>query len=576
MASRITEIFGSYKRSLEDSYNDYKRLYKERSDNARGFYEEFLKNLIRTYRDKIETETGRRYLKSQAENFFGTNDIPFAAIDGTLHKEEMSDFLIFFGGSYAARGQLSLRGEPPTIKYEKWSTEQDTSMVAYVPIPFAELSDIAENTFFYSTDYDRINLSNIHSQIMQLAEIYLAYDLARSSVIRPKILLLDHSLSSLFASSDVLHLVRNQKLGLIGYRHRRLRLRGKDAFIAYSYPYNLGLGIPTDKGYHGEFYILSQLTKAKEQEIDLSDSNIDEGQHIVRLQKIGILSTDSTKSEVKLLKDESIQDSWEFVKDVFEHICQKLFRDKNPSALTYEKQDEDGNLRKFWMTPDDLKFLVAVGLRALVETCWKYNILLIGIAKDSSARYFSKNYLGVLRHCGFERYGFPDMTLLWSDRALLELLPYFDDELSAPWSTVEFDSTFMTLRLVLDKDTRQAQIAGVRGEIITPERLFLKSLAQFYLDRSKGDPLCGHVIFVDRLTYPEFDRQNISKQTIKTSRDDKINPVVYPSKESKNQGQDMMMYLLNVLTRNLYPEVIGYCIDNLICNDEIYGLYCLS
>jgi len=566
MGSQISEILSAYQRSLKETYEDYKKMYRSRANNAFCFYRDFLKSHIRHFKNILESDQGKRFLKTKMDEFFGTIELPFIAIDGSCHKEPMSDFMVFFAASYAARGKLSLLGEPPSIKYERWSTEQDTSMIAYVPIPFAQFSEITEEKFFYYSDLDKVNLSNIDIQLMQLAEIYLAYDLAKATP-KPKIILLDNSLSSILLSTDVVHLLRGERLGIIGYRYRDLTLTAQDVFIAYSQPHNYELGIPTDKGFHGEYFVLANLARnEKVNNINLSNSKIKDDKHLKRLKNITdtedsarkkrIITEDSFKENIKLERGMSILNSWEFTKRMFEYIGYKLFREKDPMALTFEKKDEDGKTRRFWMTPDDLRFLVAVGLRALIEICWRNNILLIGIVKDSSSKYFSKNYLGVLRHC--EVFQFSDIVLPWADRIFLELLPYFDDTLHAPWATIEFDSTFMTLRLILDEVTSQSKIEGVRGEVIAPERLFLRSLVQFFLSRDKKDLLSGHVIFVDRLAYSQFDKINVGSTIIKTARGDEIQPVLYLDAGKSNIAQDITIYILSVLTRNLFPEVIGY------------------
>lgn len=64
-------------------------------------------------------------------------------------------------------------------------------MVAYIPIPFAELSDVTENQFI-SSDEDKINLSFIHTQLMLLAEVFLAYDMIRSPSFASDLLLWDN------------------------------------------------------------------------------------------------------------------------------------------------------------------------------------------------------------------------------------------------------------------------------------------------------------------------------------------------------------------------------------------------
>jgi hypothetical protein len=95
------------------------------------------------------------------------------------------------------------------------------------------------------------------------------------------------------------------------------------------------------------------------------------------------------------------------------------------------------------------------------------------------------------------------------------------------------------------------------GEIVAPERLFMRSLAQFYLNRSKRTPLMGHVVFVDRLVYPTWDK-NLRRQITEAGDPlGKMEPFVYADRDIDNVGQAITMYLLSTLTRNHFPEVIG-------------------
>jgi len=43
------------------------------------------------------------------------------------------------------------------------------------------------------------------------------------------------------------------------------------------------------------------------------------------------------------------------------------------------------------MPPDDIQFLIAVELRALIEECWQRRIMLVGVVKDSESRYLTRN-----------------------------------------------------------------------------------------------------------------------------------------------------------------------------------------
>jgi hypothetical protein len=238
---------------------------------------------------------------------------------------------------------------------------------------------------------------------------------------------------------------------------------------------------------------------------------------------------------------------------------------KDQSALTYDTPDPEDKtiMRKRWMSPDDVQFLVAIGLRALIEVCWEKRILLVGVVKDSESRYLTRNYLGVMKQLGV----YPQLQkinvglLPWTDRIYLETIPsYCDDELESPWASIELDSTFITTHLGHNMKN-EPEVMGVRtrgGEIVATERLFLRSLAQFFLSRNKKTPLMGHVVFLDRLAYPELDKKAFGDFTIQSPSLGKIQPLIYKDSQTNNIGQAMMMYLLNTLTRNHFPEVIGY------------------
>ena len=148
--------------------------------------------------------------------------------------------------------------------------------------------------------------------------------------------------------------------------------------------------------------------------------------------------------------------------------------------------------------------------------------------------------------------------LPWTDRIFLETLPVRDEGLEAPWSTIEIDSAFMTLFMYDQQDGHPPFISGVRGQIVTNERLFARSLAQFFLRRGKARPLAGHVVFIDRLIDPAWDEDALGHVHFSTSSLGPISLLAYPYQDTPNQAQTIMMYFLSVLTKNHFPEVIGY------------------
>ncbi len=569
--STISDIFQSYRNALTQSRDKYTELYADRVENGRQFYQSFFNRLIIPFRPTFSNSASRSFITRQVERFFGTTQIDFVAIDGTCQKDAFADFIVFFGGAYGAKGRVSLEGDPPKVKYEKWEMNRDVSMVAWVPVPFAEFADVTgasvEESFMVS-DSDRINLSSIHTSLMQLAEIYLAYNVATGSTIdAPKLIMLDQSLSGIMAATS-----HGVDTGLIGYPCDRRQLDRADVAIAFAHPFNPDLGVPSTKRFRRYTAILAEFHKRNTRHLTLSElesalrltrDDLREPEKFLLRKDAPLCTYDKATQTLSTIVD--CRESWAYTVSLFQNICTRLFLDKDQLALTYEAPDPEDptKKRRRWMSPDDIQFLIAVGLRALIEECWKRKIMLVGVVKDSESRYLTRNYLGVMKHLGI----YPELQTLkvgllpWTDRIYLETIPiYCDHELEAPWASIEFDSTFMTLHLGQDEEGNP-QIMGVRsraGEMVAPERLFLRSLAQFFLTRHKRTPLMGHVVFLDRLAFPKWDKDAFGEVTIESPSLGAIQPIVYKDRDVNNIGQMIMMYLLNTLTRNHFPEVIGY------------------
>jgi hypothetical protein len=566
--STISQIYTSYGEALTFSRDKYTDLYHARARNAHHFYRAFFHKLVVPLKPRFADPAARRHIHRHIERFFGTDRIDFVAVDGTSKKVPFQDFIVFFACAYGAKGQVSLTDEPPTIRYQKWSLDKDVSMVTYIPVPFAEFADVADQdrreTFLVS-DNDRVDLSNIDTRIMELAEIYLAYNVAASSALEsPRLIMIDRSPSSVLA--DVA--LRPEEIPLLGYPYDRRRLTVADAQVALAHPFNAALGIPSLKKFRQYWALISEFHHQRTQTLNLTEFAAQRGMSVTDLDSAIIYLTSKNFARLEtrdgahwLVTDVDVRVSWAYVVALYEHICYRLFIEKDQTSLLYEAPDEQGVPRLRWMSPDDIRFLIAVGIRALIEKCWERNILLTGVIKDSTSRYLTRNYLGVMKLLGEQ--GHPELNdldvrlLPWTDRIFLELLPLADEGLAAPWTTIEFDSTYMTLHAE-DTPGGSPVIAGVKQFIIAPDRLFARSLAQFFLRRDKPTPLAGHVVFIDRLVSPDWDMDALNRITIETPKLGCIQPLCYPTRDDVNIGQMLNMYLLNVLTRNHFPEVIGY------------------
>ena len=135
--------------------------------------------------NKINQSNFRSEVIQYIKKFFGKDELNFVAVDGSNDKHQSAEFLSFYGGAYGARGTLKLSENPPVIEYKRWEIERDVTMVAFVPIPYSQLGQIIDQNAeesFSITDKDAIDITHLDGPMMQLAEIFLAYNSATSSL----------------------------------------------------------------------------------------------------------------------------------------------------------------------------------------------------------------------------------------------------------------------------------------------------------------------------------------------------------------------------------------------------------
>jgi hypothetical protein len=457
--SIISRIFDSYKDALQHSQGRYENAYLNNARAALQFYQDFLHQLFIHYGRMFSNPHSLNQIITKLEGYFQERRIHFVAIDGTCSRDPFSDFMVFFAGAYGVKGCIHIESQPPSLQYERWSMNQDVSLVAYVPVPYAEAGDITDAAYeeqFIVDDDSKINLSSIHTRLMQLAEIYLAYQMARSSTLEgPKLILMDLSLSSVLMSTDV----GMDQIRLFGYPIGTRRLEKPDGLVIYAHPINSKLEIPTAKKYRRWTYLVRVLTENGGQPVNIDDLVSQTG--ISRNEWEKSLNEPHAKMVTRLQNDQILPAfdfaaSWFDSVRLFEDFCDRLFHRRDPEALIYPIRDGE-TARYRWMSPEDISFLVAIGLRALIEACWEREIMLLSIAKDSSTRYFSRHFIGAMREIGV----FPTVQaggLPWTDRVLLESIACQLEDLTAPWAITEFDSVFMTLHVAQD-DTGERYLA---------------------------------------------------------------------------------------------------------------------
>jgi hypothetical protein len=198
----------------------------------------------------------------------------------------------------------------------------------------------------------------------------------------------------------------------------------------------------------------------------------------------------------------------------------------------------------------------------MVENCHKNNILLLGIAKDTSARDLKRQVIPTLNHTKIYDGGFgaaasqvPDtdrMILQWTSLKARDKIP-------VPWATIEYDTAFKTI--IPHYDGKQGLVSGARRNQISLEKTFAKSY--FQLSEAKSDPkLRSNVLLYDRLVYPSFDSGK--NQLTRLQHDYTGNPaepepvdlILYL--EAENEVQQFIVTLMRAMTSSSIPELFGH------------------
>jgi hypothetical protein len=565
--SEISKIYAQYDESLTQSQEDYDRRLKTYAQTIRSCHDAYLQKYLHNFSQIFQDQVRRLEIRRVAENFFGTLELPFVAIDGSCDRRESVGFISFFGGAYGSRGVVSLSGPEGKLSYRRWEFNRDVSMVAFVPIPPDSMqetvdeyeSESSDNPQFM-TDAEIAEMSYLHTKIMQLAEVYLAYNLAKSSTIEaPRIILIDNSLSGILGNTsfDPKHV----KLVNGDFGGESVSL--PDLHIALAHPFNRELGVPSTKKFQVQLRVIAEAVWRSSRTVRADECTLFPLENFERgaraLLRISAGEYDESSKSFTFRDDPRA--SWSKTVRIFERICDELFRKKSPSGLTYQVQGDDS--RRNYFCSRDIAFLIGVGIRALIETCWDRRILLVGVVKDSSSRYFYRNFVGSML-VNQQQNPTRHLSIPLTDRSILELIPHTVEDICAPWATCEFDSCFMTLHPELVKisnsqagETLKWVVKGYEhfrlGETTRPERVFLRSIAQFLLSQNRS--IASHSIFVDRLVYDNWDNADSCEFTLNTPFFGTVRPLSF---DKPSRLQTLMMYLLSVLVRNHFPEALGY------------------
>lgn len=337
--SEISKVYNQYHDSLKTSQEDYEKRIIDHAQKLKKIYDEYLNKFVVSFVDEFSNQVKRMELKSIAERFLGTSDIHFVAIDASCEKRESENFISFYGGAYGSKGVLSLSDPGGRLRYQRWEMNKDVSMVAFVPLPpdVMEIGseDAESGSITLMSDSEISQISSLHTKIMQLAEVYLAYSLAASSTIdTPNLILMDNWLGGILANSSFSP--RNVQLKYGDFDGEEITVA--DMQVALAHPFKKELGNPSTKGFQQHFRIIAEAVWKENKTISHSDCdsefsgvNFKAGARF--LQGIGAGVFDEKNKSFTFNVDPRV--SWTKTLRIFNNICEGLFREKSASVMIF-------------------------------------------------------------------------------------------------------------------------------------------------------------------------------------------------------------------------------------------------
>jgi hypothetical protein len=500
-----------------------------------------------------------------------------------MYSRPLFDLIVFFGGAYVSTGTITFtENAKPTVRYDEKTLRQSAGLSSVVPVYINEVPDI-DQTFYVAeqpeetnlnkplTDESIINNATIANWLMTFAEYYLAYKLATDTKNKTQLILLDRSLSieraSLIYDTAKRELWKN-RCSMIGYKIDDEPIDINDLAIARLCVCNNKLGLPPPRSDYLNYAIIQTLKEKgalTEKQIltELGVADEKRAKRVKRYVKRSIKDGIVCEDNDAYILNKKYVNTTERIRKLVTSLGDRLFAStasetNTPSSVM--KIVKDG--KEHWLTTVDISFLTLFTLHLLMEECWKNQILLIGMTKDTAARDFKRQLIPIMHiegllEKGVQREEFEKLPN--TDRMILQSASIFNpDKIQPPWSLIEYDSAFRTM--IPDRENRRGYVSGAIKNRISLEKTFLKTYVQ--LSQAETDPMLrSNVLLIDRLIYPQQDYkpENVTQfWNDFGSAKEPIEILLFKNKNTTNKLQDLTMTILIAMAPSNIPEAFGH------------------
>jgi hypothetical protein len=470
-------------------------------------------------------------------------------IDGSMDYDEVLEMLLFYvaAGGYKCHFTLAEKQVNFDLLNSKRTEQLFTSAV--VPLWEEDLLNVVPHTSEQiETEVDfRRTMERIPFALMTMAELYLACKVVSEEDIR--ILFLDRPFSGTYPSlyRDAAFTLRQRKpLALEGLETKEGKVERADLHIATVIGSGLGY-LPTRGIYlrYSGLRFLLQHPKASKKELaislELDDKTLETMLERIRNlnQSVGgqLISSEDLKSIQ--VSDRSLS-SWKRVRTLALEVADRIFH--RSAEVKHPLLMENGR----WLSVMELNALNLILVEALMEEASRRKVLVIGIAKDTTATDFTRAALPTSLALSNANVKLPGLK---SDKALLTILSTANSSrLPTPWRTFAYDGCMATLIATASSGLK---LRAAR-RTITREQLFVR--CYFQLRSFQHDPEIRAPVFLyDRLFLPEYDTKFTREiEAVEEKKQVSLNPYI----ETEGNHSTIDDLILLILSACDNPEVL--------------------
>ena len=343
--SPLSAVYAQFHESIRISRQDYERRLREYAKMLDEEWDRCLRDHVVSFAGNFSSTSYRLRLRRWAEDFFGTTIVPFVAIDGSCASRSGESFVIVYGGAYGSRGTIEITGGEARIAYRRWELSRDVSVVAFIPVPLefghvlvgeGARPNVEGGIPAPLSDREIASLTVLDTRVMQLAEVFLAFSLARSgSVEAPQLIMMDTTLSGWLANTSFgprwVPAIDGGKVG--GYE-----MSIYDLYVMLAHPLNESLDVPAPMLFQPHLRLIAEadwhdtavLRRARLEAEGLPSEVFRRGAEAI--DRIGLGRYEEAAGKVELSFDP--KESWDKCVRAFEKVCEKLFKAVSYTHLT--------------------------------------------------------------------------------------------------------------------------------------------------------------------------------------------------------------------------------------------------